>query len=217
LLEEFVDFLQFLLDLECFRYGHRLPAGELVLRGEFVDLIFLAEAFDEAQQLIGELRMIVLGGVPEPFEVAELLLADVLAKAVGQTFRRLRLVGLLVKLLVGGLLNLFGLVGLEDFAFAFAEDLHEGVDARPEAANLARVEVNRTGQLFLGETAGAAVEEEMLEGGRHHVGRRRGRAGEVNRVVFLIGVDDAAEVVLRGHRGILSEWCGARAGFVMLF
>ena len=47
LFEEFVDRLQFLLDLERLRHGHRGAAGELVLRRQFVDLVLLAEPLDE--------------------------------------------------------------------------------------------------------------------------------------------------------------------------
>src|SRR5262249_8253372 len=44
-----------------------------------------------------------------------------------------------------------------------------------------------------------AVVQQMLERRRHHVRRRLGGAGEVDGVVLLVGVDDAAEMVAGIH------------------
>ena len=61
-------------------------------------------------------------------------------------------------------LDLAGLVGFEDLPLAFAQHGHQRFEAGAEAADLARVDADGAGQLFLGEAARVAVEEQMLEG-----------------------------------------------------
>src|SRR5262249_25756327 len=96
-------------------------------------------------------------------------------------------------------LGLAGLVGGEDLALPLQEDLAQRLQARPQTADLALVEVDRPGQLLLGEPAGVAVEEQVLEGRRGGGRRRSGRTGEVDRVELLVGVNDATEAVARAH------------------
>jgi len=73
LLEQFVELLQFALDFERLRHGQRLAAGEVVLRGQLIDLVLLAEPLGKVQQFAGELATLVAAGVPEVFEVVKLL------------------------------------------------------------------------------------------------------------------------------------------------
>ncbi len=54
LLQQLVDLLQFLLDRDGFRYRHRRPSGEVVLGGQLIDLVLLAQAFDHFHQIASE-------------------------------------------------------------------------------------------------------------------------------------------------------------------
>ena len=69
----------------------------------------------------------------------------------------------------------------------------QGVEARAQAGDLAGIEVDRAGQLLVGQLAHAAVRQQVLEGRRDQVRRRLRRAGEVLGIVLLVGVNDAAE------------------------
>ena len=62
-------------------------------------------------------------------------------------------------------LHLAGFIGLKDFALALLQHRSQIVEARPEAANLAGVDVNGAGQLLFGQPARIAVMQQMLEGG----------------------------------------------------
>ena len=48
LLQQLVDLFQLLLDGQRLRHGHRLVAGELVLGGQLVDLVLVAQPLDHA-------------------------------------------------------------------------------------------------------------------------------------------------------------------------
>ena len=87
------------------------------------------------------------------------------------------------------------------FRLRSCEHRDQRVDARPEAGDLARVEADRPGELFLGQLAVLAVHQHVLERRRDQVRRRLRRAGEPLRVVLLVRVDDAAERVAIGHGG----------------
>ena len=105
-----------------------------------------------------------------------------------------------------------GFVGGEDFALALAEDLHEGFEAGAQAGDLAGVDADSAGQFLLGEAARVAVHEQVLERRRDHVGRRRRRAGELDGVVFLVGVDDPAQAVAAAHGSPSALFRGGRGG-----
>ena len=92
----------------------------------------------------------------------------------------------------------------QDLSLALLEHGDQRVDARAEAGDLAGIEANRAGQLFLGQLAALAEHEHVLERRRHQVGRRLRRAGKARRVVPLVRVDDAAERVAIGHGGVES-------------
>ena len=172
LLEQLVDRLQLLLDLERLRHGHRLPAGELVLAGQLIDLVLFAEALDEVEQVAGELAALVAAAIPEPFEVVQLLVAHRLVKVLGELAGRLRLLGLVLEGRARGGLGRGRLVGGQDAALALFEDLPERLDARAEAANLPGVDVDGVGEFFLGESAHVAVGQQVLEGRGDEVRRR---------------------------------------------
>ena len=144
---------QLLLDLQGLGHGHRRAAGELVLGGQLVDLVLLAEAFDQLQQLPGERAVLVAGAIPEPFEVVELLFAHRLAGSAwpacpaASSARPGR-----GSLRAASLCDLAGLVGFQDLALALAEHFHERFEAGPEAADLAGIELDGAGQLLFGQT-----------------------------------------------------------------
>ena len=94
--------------------------------------------------------------------------------------------------LAAAFLHALGLVGFQDLPLPLAEHLHQGFEARPQAGDLAGIELDRPGQFLVGQFAHVAVGQHVLEGPRDQVGRRLRRAGEVLRVVLLVGVDDAA-------------------------
>ena len=108
-------------------------AGELVLGGELVDLVFVAEPLDQRDQVAGEGRLVVAGGVPEPFELAQLLRLDDAIKHLAEFFGRLHLGGLRVERRVGLLADGARFVAGEDLAFALKQHGNERVDAGAEA------------------------------------------------------------------------------------
>ncbi len=199
LLEEFVDRFQLFLDFQRRGHVHRRPAGEFVLGGQLIDLILLAEAFDELHQLPGERAVFVAGAIPELFQIVQLFFAHRLLERRVELVRRLRLLGRAVEILVGLRLDLAGFVGRQDLALAVFQHGPEVFQAGAEAADLAGVDADGAGQLLLGEAARAAELQQMLEGRRHHVRRRGRRAGELDGVELLVGVDDAAEFVFGRH------------------
>ena len=117
LLEQFVDQLQFLLDFQGLLHRHRGSAGEVILGGQLVHLVLLAQALDQLEQLPGERPGFLLGGVPEPFQVVQLLIVDGLIESAGDLRGRLHLLGQVVVTLAGLGLGLAGLVGGQDLAF----------------------------------------------------------------------------------------------------
>ena len=199
LLQQLVESLQLFLDLEGFGDGHRLVAGELVLAGEFIDLVLVPEALDEAQQAARELAALVAGAIPQALEVVELLVADGFVEVLAQLGRRLHLLRLILIRPARRALDRVGLVSLEDAALALLEDLAQRLDARAEAANLRRVDVDGVGEFLRREAAHVAVGHEVVERRRDEVRRRRGGAGKFGGVVLLVGMDDAAKAVARTH------------------
>ena len=81
LLEQPVDRFQLFLDLQGLGHGHRRAAGELVLAGQLVDLVLVAQRSTSCTSLPGEARAIVAGLIPEPLQLANLLVV----KALGET------------------------------------------------------------------------------------------------------------------------------------
>ncbi len=75
---------------------------------------------------------------------------------------------------------------------------------------MAGVEADRAGQLFLGELAVRAEHEHVLHRGGRQIGRWLRGARELCRVVFLIGVDYAAERVAICHEGIIARCSGIK-------
>ena len=193
LLQEAVDLFQLLLDFEGLRNGHRRAAGEFVLGGQLVDLVLVAQPVDQLHQLPGEGALLVVDAVPEPLDVVELLLLDRAAEPFFDFGRRLHRLGQVVEAAVGLLLDLLGLVGLQDLPLPLAEQLHEGFQAGPQAGDLAGIELDGPGELLFGQLAHAAVGQHVLHGPGDHVRRRLRRTGEVLGVVALVGVDDAAD------------------------
>ena len=64
LLDELVDSLQLFLHFQCLGDGHRFAPDEFVLRGEFVDLIFVAQGLDQSDQSARKGRLIIARGIP---------------------------------------------------------------------------------------------------------------------------------------------------------
>ena len=95
------------------------------------------------------------------------------------------------------------LIGFKYFAFAFQEHRSEGIDARAEPSDLARVKLDCFGEFLFGQFAVAAVGKSMLEGIRDQIGVGFcQRAGELHRVEFLVDVDDPADVASFLHRSL---------------
>src|SRR5262249_7121191 len=80
---------------------------------------------------------------------------------------------------------------------------HEGFQAGTETADLAGVDADGAGEFFFGQPARVAVEEQVLERGRNHVGGRNVRPGQVDGVVLLVRVNDPAQGIAAAHRGFL--------------
>jgi len=59
--------------------------------------------------------------------------------------------------------------------------------------------MNRPGQLFVGQAASVAEHQHVLERRRNQIGRRLRWRRQVDRVVLLVRVDDAAEGLAIGH------------------
>ena len=199
LLQQAVDLFQFLLDLDGLGHGHRRAAGELVLGGQLVDLVLVAQAVDQLHQLPGEGTLLVVDAVPEPLDVVKLLFLDRLAEPLRQLQRRLHRLGHVVEAAGGFLLHPLGLVGCQDLPLPLAEQFHEGLQAGPQAGDLAGIELDRPGQLLVGQLAHAAVGQHVFHGPGNQVRRRLRGTGEVLGVVALVSVDDAADTLGSGH------------------
>ena len=193
LLQQAVDLFQFLLDLDGLRHGHRRAAGELVLGGQLVDLVLVAQPIDQLHELPGEGAPLVVDAVPEPLDVVELLLLDRLAESLFQLRGRFHRLGQIVETAGGLLLHPPGLVGFQDLPLPLAEQFHQGLQAGPQAGDLAGIELDRPGEFLLGQLAHAAVGQHVLHGPGNQVGRRLRGTGKVLGVVALVGVDDAAD------------------------
>ena len=91
------------------------------------------------------------------------------------------------------LFDAFGLVRFQDFPLPLAEHGHQGVEAGPQSGDLAGIEPHGPRQLLVGQFAQVSVSQHVLEGAGNQVGRRLPRAGQILRIVFLVGVNHAAD------------------------
>ena len=141
------------------------------------------------------MRALVAGRVPQPFQVANLLVSKTCCEALLQIWRAASWPRPAVAVDAGALRSctLPGFVGRQDLPLAlFAACRISASMLGPRPAIWLGSRLDRPGQLLLGQLAHAAVHEHVLEGGRHQVGRLR-RAGKVLGIVLLVRVDDAAE------------------------
>ena len=193
LLQQAVDLFQLLLDLDGLGDGHRRTAGELVLGGQLVDLVLVAQPVDQLHKLPGERALLVVDAVPEPLDVVELFLLDRLAESPFQLQRRLHRLGHLLEAAGGLLLHPLRLIGLQYLPLPLAEQFHQGIQAGAQAGDLAGIELDRPGQLLVGQLAHVAIGQHVLHGPGNQVGRRLRGTRERLGVVALVGMDDAAD------------------------
>ena len=199
LLEQPIDRLQFLFDFQGVRNVEPCAACERVLAGQLVDLILVAQPCHELHQLPGEWRPLVARLMPEPFQLANLLVVKALLKAFPQIARWLHRRALLSIRLFGVLEHLARFVFRQDLPLPLQQHGLQSLDTRPQSGDLAGVQMNRAGQLFLGQLAHAAVHQQMLERRRNQVGWRRSRAGKVVGVELLVSVNHAAKTFVLVH------------------
>ena len=197
--EQFVDRLEFLLHLQ--RLGHRelFPPCESPFRRQLIDLVGLAEAVDQADELHAKPALVVVLRIPEPLDLPDLLLADSPLEGVAMLCRRLHLLGggmeCLPRLLPHGVC----LVAFEDLPLAGLEFLDHPGKRGPEPPDLLGVEHDCFGELLLSQFIHVAELEHVLHGGRNQIDLRRPRRRNPRRVVALVAVDDSAEGVTVGH------------------
>jgi hypothetical protein len=124
---------------------------ECVLRGQFLDLVFLAQRFADVQQVARELRIVALGAIPQILQRAELLLAHLELEHFAQRLRRVRVVRHGAVMFGRVLERRVGVVRREDLALALLEHGDERLEARPQPPDLRGIQPHRVGQLLLGE------------------------------------------------------------------
>ena len=95
------------------RHGQRPCAGELVLGGQLLHLVQVAQLVGELHQPAGELAGLIVLGVPQDLQVAELPLAHGPLEPLGRAGGRRRSAGQVVEG-VGSRLHGVGLVGGQD-------------------------------------------------------------------------------------------------------
>jgi hypothetical protein len=103
------------------RDAHGIAAGEFVFCGEFVDFVFLAEAFNDIDERRGPRRLVVACGVPQSFQVANLFRLNRLVKILAKLFRDFGFGGLIEERLLGSLFDSPRFVAREDLAFSLFE------------------------------------------------------------------------------------------------
>ena len=197
--EQPVDLLELLLDTKSLLNPELFASGERPFCRQFIDLVNGPEAVDEAHEIGAEPALIVVLGVPQPFEEAQLLLADGAVEDLLVLGRRLDLRRRFAEGRPGALPGAGSIPVLEDLPFPRFEHPFERLDRGPEAADLFWVEEHRTGELIGGQLVELPVFEEVLHGGADEVDLRRPRRRDPGRVVSLVGMDDAAEIVASGH------------------
>ena len=197
--QQFVDRFQLFLHLQ--RLGHRelFPAGEVPLRRQFVDLIGLAEAVHQADELHAKPALVVVLGIPQPLKLPDLLLANSPLERVAMLGRRLHLLGGGMEGLPRLLPHAVGLVAFEDLPLAGLEFLDHPRQRRPQPLDLLRIEHDCFGELFFGQFVDVAELEHVLHGGRDEIDLWRPRWRNPRGVVSLVTVDDPAEGVTVWH------------------
>ena len=113
--------------------------------------------------------------------------------------RRIDFSGSLLKFLAGLALDRLGLVLGQNFSLPLQQHGQQRVNARPQASDLTGIEVNGPRQLLIRQPAGIAEHQHVFHRRRHQIGRRLRRPRQIDRVVLLVRVDDAAEGVAIGH------------------
>ena len=199
LLQQPVDRFELFLDLQSLRHRERRVTGKLVLAGQFVHLILLSQRGHQLHQLPGKRRAVVARLIPQPLQVANLLVAHRLLVALPQVARRLDTLGGVAVLVLGQPADLFGLVLFQDLPLPFLEHRLERFDAGSQPGDLAGVELDGPGQLLFGQLAHTAVGQQVLERRRNQVGRRLRGTRQVLGIELLIGVNHTAELTGIGH------------------
>ena len=193
LFQQPVDRLELFGDFDGLRHGHRCFPGELVLTDQFVHLVFVAQPCHELHQLPGKARAVIARAVPQPLQIANLLVVKRLVERLAKIARRLdRFTGLAI-VLADGFHHAIGFVLRQDLALPLQQNGPQGLDAGPESGDLAGIEPNRPGQLLVGQLAHVAVHHQVIERRRHQIRRRLRRAGKVLGIVFLVGVNHTAQ------------------------
>ena len=181
----------------AFGHGHRLAAGELVLRGQFVDLVLLAEPLDEQHQLAGEPVAVVAGAEYQSRSRSSscssldgLLERAPRASSGGLSF----LAASRKRLAAASCDRVRSRTSPGSSACARRASRSSASMLGPEPGDLAGVEADRRGPVPpRSARAASPYMQHVLERRRHQVRRRLRRAGELRRVVLLVRVDDAAE------------------------
>ena len=127
-------------------------------------------------------------------------------EAAGQRRRQFHSLGRLPELLGRLLHHARGLVGLQNLPLPLAEHRHQGVEAGAQPGDLAGIDPHGPRQLLVAQLAQVAIGQHVLEGPRKHVGRRLPRAGKMLRVVFLVGVNYPATIMIM-------HWSSHRCAF----
>ena len=194
LLEQLVDRLQLFLDLQRLRNGQRRAAGELVLAGQLVDLVLVAQPGDQLHQLPGERRAVVAGLIPQPLQLAKLLVAKRLLEALLQVRRRLDRLALLA-IGVGGPLS--GPCAVSYFSRIFR--FRSSSIAR-SASRLGPRPAIWLGSRWIARASSSSVSSRMLpyisrcsKAGETRSGGGCVGLGKFSRIELLVGVDHAAE------------------------
>ena len=115
LLEQPIDRFQFFFDFDRLAARSSTAAGEIILRRQFVDFVFVSQPIDQLHQLPGKRRVIVAMGVPDPFQIANLLFLETPAEKFAQFFGRADLLAGFAISIAGRFLDGVGFVGLPEF------------------------------------------------------------------------------------------------------
>ena len=142
-------------------------------------------------------------GVPEPLQVADLLLLERLTKPLAQLLRRSDLLARFLVSVVGRFLDHIRFVGFENLPLAFLEHRHQRFELGPRPAIWLGSICTARASSSSDQLAQLAEGQHVLERRRHQIRRRLRRAGKPLRIVPLVRVDDAAESFAISHRSPL--------------
>ena len=193
LLEQPVDARKLLLhgkrprNVELLAPGERVPGRQLLHRET------VAKPRDGAHQRAR--RLAAVGDAPvHALELRKLPGGQRGRQPVRKVARHLHALRGIVVGIDGVALHALGGVALQDPPLPLLQHGLQRVQARPQAADLRRVEPYRLGQLAVGEPAPRAVGQHVLHHGIRGLARRRARRRrELRGVVPEVGVHDAAE------------------------